>query len=448
MRSSTLFGGAVSLVIMAIAVLLKRAQHQLQVPYKPWHCTWPGVQCATTPVHGYVDPQFESVRRLFEETIARGDDMGAGLAVYVDKKLVMDVHGGWQRVNPNVPYSNDTLQVVYSCTKVLSNIIIAQLVGQGLLDYDAPIATYWPEFAQGNKEQVTVGELVQYKGGVGFFEEPLPYAIASDPTAFSAWLAARPHNFDGVPVRSYHAVSIGYYLNEIVRRVDPQGRSIGQIAEDEMMKNYGVEWHLSPDDSYASRLAQLYRLPVVTRYKDLFDALVGKGNSITAEFLRKSSIVYKSVLNVNPDALDSFGIVNSKLRTIEGPAYSGFTNAASIAKMAAMMANGGRAIVPGEPDLLDAKTYALATARTPADYDHFLMRATTLLKGGFGVFEWPVPGTPFYGWTGAGGALFLWNDELQIGFGYTTNGIIGEGPDSRTVPLMQEIVRCVKARTK
>lgn len=119
-----------------------------------------------------------------------------------------------------------------------------------------------------------------------------------------------------------------------------------------------------------------------------------------------------------------------------------------MAKLAAMMANGGHAIEQGEPDLLEEATYATATAEpVGAEFDHLLNNHLTALKGGFTVMD-PmihVENTTFIGWAGAGGSLFVWNPELSIGFGYCDNGIFNlVAPDERSLHILSALVRRVK----
>ncbi|ORX43698.1 beta-lactamase/transpeptidase-like protein [Hesseltinella vesiculosa] len=429
--------GLATLLVLVANVI----QHQLRTPYTPWRCTLPLVHCPSPLIQGYVHPDYQRVRDIFEANLASGDDNGAGVAVFVQNELVVDLQGGWQKLNPRIPFTEDTLQLVYSSTKMLANIITAQFVQKGLLDYDAPIAWYWPEFAQGHKENVTLSDLVQHSAGVGYLDTPLKEADFRDPDSFSQLLARQPHNFGGAKTRSYHAMTGGWYLNEILRRVDPQGRTIGQIAEAELLQNYGVEWHLSANDDLEPRLAQIYRPPVVVQLKPLLVSIFSGQESYMVDLLRKKSVAYRTLVDSTPNQVPVFDLVKSDVRKLEGPSYNGYTNAFSIAKLAAMMANRGRAVVQGEPDLLDEKTYAIASAPMPLAYDILIRRPMATLKGGFGFnYEYAVDGVIFTGWTGAGGSVFYWNEEYRIGFGYLTNALKGSAPDARSLSLLHEIV--------
>ncbi|KAI8065852.1 beta-lactamase/transpeptidase-like protein [Gongronella butleri] len=448
MKRPALIGTCLATLMVYMSMVV---HHQLNAPYKPWSCTLPYANCVQATVQGHVDPAYDEVRRIFQHNLDSGEDVGAGVAVYVRNQLVVNLQGGWQQLRPRVPYTENTLQLVYSCTKMLAYIVTAQFVQKGLLDYDFPIAHYWREFAQGNKENVTVADLVQHAGGVGYLDKPLSFQDAIDRETFSAILAGQQHNFGGARTRAYHAVTGGWYLNEIIRRVDPQGRTIGQIAETDLRSAYGVEWHLAPGNEYDARIAELHFLPLVQRIKEFIE-LVFRGNKIyLKDLLQKGNILYKTVVQSMPDQVLFQALPKSHIRPLEGPSYSGYTNAYSIAKLAAMMANRGHAIVPGEPDMLNETTYVMAMQPMPLEYDVIIKRPMPILKGGFGFNEvqninmvQAVDGVVFNGWKGVGGSLFYWNEEYQIGFGYVTNAFRKDLPDNRSLSLLTEVVKQAK----
>lgn len=142
-----------------------------------------GIGCPTNiPIHGYVDDDYKEVYDLFSNNFKRGQDIGASVSAYVNGRKILSLQGGWQDIEEKVAYTNKSLQMVFSTSKILVKkklcnllsfysftkkiiifkgvVVIAQLVEQGLLAYDEKISTYWPEFAQGNKENVTLCELV------------------------------------------------------------------------------------------------------------------------------------------------------------------------------------------------------------------------------------------------------------------------------------------------
>ncbi|KAI8150364.1 beta-lactamase/transpeptidase-like protein [Fennellomyces sp. T-0311] len=410
----------------------------------PWSCSVLGYDCSkryNVEFRGYVNEDYKSAEDAFKNNFFIGDDVGAAVTVYVDGEIVIDMQGGWQNVEDRIPYTNNTLQMVFSSTKALTSIVVAQMVEKGLLSYDEKIATYWPEFAQGNKENVTVEDLMQHAAGVGFFDKPLSTAEAEDPERFSHILAAQPHNFGGVRTRGYHGTSRGWYVNEILRRV--ANRTVHDVAM-ELNEKYDIEWNLKPyQEKYDSRIAPFYPAPkLVNLYRVI--KLLGVRGFIDRIFTSEDAIRKMPRGMLDNASLDDH--ITLRHRRIESPSFSGFTNSRSIAKLAAMMANGGKAIVDGEPDLLNEETYALATGPVPVDFDLFFQLPMPALKGGWGISDGiAIEGVQFVGWAGMGGSVFIWNPEHKIGFGYCMNGMhpTSDRPDRRSMSILRAVVKRV-----
>lgn len=171
--------------------------------------------------------------------------------------------------------------------------------------------------------------------GVGALDEPLSFAIASDPDAFSDFLARQPHNFDGKPVHSYHALTQGWYINEVVRRVDPQHRTIDGIAR-AYKEKWGIEWYLKPDTVEGldlSRISEFIEPPVYQTLIPFFATLLHptKDKTFVKGSFDKMSLFYRSI--INPKFDQAMGIIMNKdprHRAIESPAYSGHSNADSV----------------------------------------------------------------------------------------------------------------------
>ncbi|GET64181.1 serine hydrolase [Rhizophagus irregularis DAOM 181602=DAOM 197198] len=207
--------------------------------------TLPYIRCPYNIISGFTSQEFSDVRQVFLENFENGQEVGAQVSVYYNNELVVDLSCGFADVSTGKPYDDSTLQLVFSSTKVLSGIVVARLVEQGLLDYNSPISKYWPEFAQGGKENVTLLDLMVHRAGVGFIDShDMSVQDLYDLDNLSEILAKQPHNFNGVPKRAYHGISRGWYLNEIVRRVDPRHRTIGRIVSEDIVPEYNIEFYL------------------------------------------------------------------------------------------------------------------------------------------------------------------------------------------------------------
>ncbi|KAK4520818.1 uncharacterized protein ATC70_006698 [Mucor velutinosus] len=448
---------AVSLIVPLVSLVVYQAASKPSFLSLP--CAVVGFDCPShIPVHGFVDDEYKEVYDLFVDNIKQGHEVGASLTAYVDGKQVISLQGGWQDVENKIEYTNNTLQMVFSSTKVLAAIIIAQLVDQGLLSYDERIATYWPEFAQNNKENVTLMDLMRHTAGVGALDTPISLANVTDYATFTKILAEQPHNFGGIPTHAYHAITQGWYQNEIIRRVDPQHRTIDDFAR-EFKDKYGSEWYLKPDATEGvdlSRIAPFYSRPSYQKLIGLATAVLNPFTDKT--FLKalfdKNSLFTKTIIHANIG--QKKGIMNNRdpeTRAIEGPSYSGHTNADSMAKLAAMMANRGKAIVEGEPDLfINDSTYQEATAFVASEVDAvFPQIVIHNQRGGFmafpneGFFDLSDKETQFVGGAGAGGSLFVWNEKYNIAFAYAMNGYNDNiDTDRRTKLVVKAIFEKVK----
>lgn len=243
-------------------------------PFQPASCTGFGLSCPMTTNHitGVLErPEYYGqVLGYYTDLIAKAEDLGGSLAVFVDGKAVIDVHTGFKDLARTQVYDNTTLQQVYSCGKAVEGIIIARLVDQGKLDYEAKIVEYWPEFGQNGKEEVRLKDLMVHESGVPALDDEdkldaLSWASVGDEEKFSERLARQPHAFGGKPTRAYHAITRGWFLNEIVKRVDPKGRTIGQIAQQDLMTDYeDLELYYSklPKESdWNDRLSPMHDYP-------------------------------------------------------------------------------------------------------------------------------------------------------------------------------------------
>ncbi|CAG8569758.1 4723_t:CDS:2, partial [Racocetra fulgida] len=411
---------------------------------------------------GYVAPEFINVKKAFITNFENGEEVGSSVAVYYDGKLVVDLQGGYADLETMHEYDNNTLQQVFSCTKAFSAIVIARLVDQGILDYNEKISTYWPEFAQGNKENVTLKDLVNHCGGVSYFDKVVKSDL-EDLDKLAKILAAQPHAFGGVPNRAYHAVTYGWYLNEVVRRVDPKHRTIGKIVSEEILTQYDLEFYISFPPSLISRVAKIYKTSTVKTTIEMLSVFkswwAGKvPGSFFSEFINKESVIYKTYEALYP--LSTTPIDHSKLEivTVEWPSANGLTNAKSIAKLGAMIVNNGQSLsddsssssssVSSKP-FLSKSIVDLISIKSPAIFDYVYYYNITPSFGGFVYIRFPgIEDVEFLGWGGYGGSLFIWNRELGISFGYAMNGLrmhpMGELSDKRAWSILKEVVNVVK----
>ena len=178
----------------------------------------------TVTVHGVAADGFDGVRSAFASAFEGDPAMGASLAIRVDGRPVVDLWGG--DASDGAPWSEDTLSVIFSCTKGLVSLVAARLVQDGLLDYDAPVGRYWPEFAVAGKERTLVSDLLAHRSGVSAPREPLTTGDILEWETVIARLAAQEPLWQPGTGHAYHAITHGWLIGEVIRRIT--GQSVGE----------------------------------------------------------------------------------------------------------------------------------------------------------------------------------------------------------------------------
>ncbi|KAF8941279.1 hypothetical protein BGZ47_007438 [Haplosporangium gracile] len=418
-------------------------------PFQPASCTSFGLHCPMTTNHitGVLErpEHYGQVLGYYTSLIAQSEDLGGSLAVFIDGKPVIDVYTGFKDLARTKAYDNTTLQQVYSSGKAVEGIIIARLVDQGKLEYEAKVVEYWPEFGQNGKEDVRLRDLMVHESGVPALDDEdkldvLSWASLGDEEKFSERLARQPHVFDGKPTRAYHAITRGWFLNEIVKRVDHKGRTIGQIAQQDLMTDYeDLELYyakLPKESDWEERLSPMHDYPLLRLLGRLVLPQVVQNSKVFGHprLLPLHRIVKKSFESKSLTAkalTPKFAPWPRLFRTpeahmYEGTSYSLKTNAHSLARLMSMMANKGGATRPGEPDLISPAVYTQATTLHSTSLCEVTGEAFPLSVGGWVKSrnfygEGPLKGVEVQGWAGAGGSMIIWIEELGIGFSYVTN---------------------------
>jgi CubicO group peptidase (beta-lactamase class C family) len=369
-----------------------------------------------TYIAGEVAPGWEPVRDAFVANFEQSEEVGAGVAVYHRGNKVVDLVGGSFDADRTGDYTPDALQLVFSTTKGITAIAVAMCVERGLLDYDEKVSTYWPEFAQAGKGDVTVAQLLSHQVGLPTIDGKLTLAEALDWPTVTAALAAQAPLWEPGTGHGYHALSYGWLAGELVRRVDPKERSLGGFVADEIVTPLGAStelWIGLPEEQEA-RLSPIIPSPppsdpaMLAMMQQFMgpDSLAGRALSLNGAFV--------------DDSGQFGGAFNRRdVHAAEVPAANGITNAASLARV--------YSAVVGEVDgvrlLGDDIVARASTCVTPAgEPDNCLMMPTTfgmgfMTSGDFSLFG----GGRSFGHPGAGGSVGYADPDQQIGFGYVMN---------------------------
>jgi CubicO group peptidase (beta-lactamase class C family) len=176
-------------------------------------------------VHGYCDERFSHVKDVFAESFKLGLDVGASFAATLKGKFVVDIWAGYEDAANTKPWEKDTIINVFSTIKIMATICTLMLVDHGLLDLDAPVVQYWPEFAQNGKEKLPVRYLLSHTSGLAGWNEKFPFEGLYDWNLCVSKLAAQKPFWKPGTKSGYHAITFGYLLGELVRRIS--GKSFG-----------------------------------------------------------------------------------------------------------------------------------------------------------------------------------------------------------------------------
>jgi CubicO group peptidase (beta-lactamase class C family) len=188
-------------------------------------------------VQGHATSGFEVVRGAFADNFARRRELGGACCAYRHGEKVVDIWGGIRNGATGDPWERDTMVIVYSATKGLSAMTLAIAHSRGWLDYEARVCRYWPEFAQQGKERVTVRQLLAHQAGLYVLDETLDRNLLRDLDRLAVVLARQKPAWQPGERQAYHGITLGFYESELLRRIDPQHRSLGQFFQDEIASN-------------------------------------------------------------------------------------------------------------------------------------------------------------------------------------------------------------------
>jgi CubicO group peptidase (beta-lactamase class C family) len=365
----------------------------------------------TMRIEGYVSPGFDSVREAFAENFARRRELGGACCAVHNGETVVDLWGGVRNAIPGEPWERDTMVIIYSATKGLAAMTLALAHSRGWLDYDEHVSAYWPEFAQHGKERITVRQLLAHQAGLYVLDEPVTRELVSDLDRLAVVLARQTPAWPPGERQAYHGITLGFYESELLRRIDPQHRSLGQFFQDEIAAPLGLDVFIRvPDHIPNSRFATMTRPSMLELFRGFplrlaLDTL--NRNSKISKALRGSALPHDD------------GCVYA--RNLEVPSGGAVGTARAIAHAYSAFATGGRELG------LRRETMALlaAPAVPPARgfYDECMKMSGVAFSLGFMK---PSAALPFgsarsFGSPGAGGAMGFADPDAGIGYAYVTN---------------------------
>lgn len=392
-----------------------------------------------TAVHGFAASGFESVRAAFADNFSQRNELGAACCAYVGGRKVVDLWGGVRNEDTEAPWEEDTMVLVWSATKGLSAMTLALAHSFGWLDYDAPVSRYWPEFAQHGKERVTVRQLLAHQAGLFAFDEPVTPDVLRDLDRLAVVLARQTPAWPAGERQAYHAISLGFYEGELLRRLDPKHRSLGQFFQEEIATPLGEDFFIRlPESVPNSRLATLSAPPMT-------EALRHFPLRLAIDAMNPHSNIYRALIS-NPGTEFIRDKRKIYVRDLEVPAGGGVGTARAMARAYGVFATAGIELNL-RPETLQLLA-APAVPPTRGFYDECMRNEAQFSLG----FMKPSAAMPMgtdgrtFGMPGAGGALGFADPALGLGYGYVTSrmGTYLTG-DPRDVALRNALYGALRA---
>ncbi len=416
-------------------------------------------------VQGTVAPGFESVKRVYEHEIQTMAEKNTQLCVYYKGERVVDL---WASATNDARFSADSIVNVFSSGKSLEAIAIASLVGKGLLDYKAKIVDYWPEFGANGKGELTVADLMRHEGGMAAFttsldaedllvknikENKVGKVIEGHPARFRKGNGSK---------REYHAITRGWIVNELFRRVDPAGRTIGEFLSEEIRSPLEADAIIGVKEAELDRISRVWLLGLGFQFLESLKPRF-LGRKIKHSFLQLLGMLLRIIPSMRHattrgapppfKGMKAIGFFNEPVVAMgETPSAAANCSARGLAKIAAMMSAGGKW---AEREYLSEGAWK-ALHEDPVEAD-MGFAPTHFTQGGVNLFtEAQAQRTGlerafnsgregFYGWMGLGGSIFQWHPRHEIGFGFVPTSLhVLDILNERGKTYQAEVLRCVE----
>ncbi len=377
----------------------------------------------TTIIHGTCDPAFALVRDTFAENFTSRGEVGAAVCVYKDGRKVLDLWGGIADQKTGRAWDKDTIVCMMSVGKAMAALCVLRLIDRGLIDLEAPVARYWPEFAQAGKDKITVRLLMGGLAGL-VYADHAPEGAAFDWDVMVRALEKQEPIWKPGTVGAYHSMTAGHLFGELVRRVD--GRMVNVMFAEEVANPLGADYKIGVDDADLSRVATMIPNPGSVSFTQIADP--------TSKLGRAWRILPKG-----PDVFNSTAYRKSVF-----PSGSGHGTARGIARIYAALCNGGQldgyyVLSPALIDELRKPSWEGVCGMTDREFRY-----------GLGFFISAPPLIPFgankraFGHPGAGGAIGFCDPEAGLSFSYSPNFMCsGAGAGDRCEALIESAFSCL-----
>jgi CubicO group peptidase (beta-lactamase class C family) len=375
-----------------------------------------GRPSSSSGVFGRYRPRFQELYQEFVRNFAERGEVGASVCVVWEGETVVDLWGGIARVDTATPWESDTLTHVWSSTKGATALCAHLLADRGLLDLDAPVVQYWPEFGQQGKDAITVAMLLSHQAGLPAVRTPLPAGAFYDWDLMTSSLAAEAPFWEPGTRNGYHALTFGFLVGEVVRRV--AGKTLGTFFHDEVATPLGLDFWIGLPEEEEARVAPQIPAdpgPLPAFYLEAFS----DPTSIPG------LVVFNSGGYLNPGEADT-----RAAHAAEIGAAGGITNARGLANMYAPLAGSRRGALVGDDTLARmARTVSAtgqdATVLVPSRFAAGYIKSTDNRRRLTGDRDSVILSDEAFGHIGFGGSIGFADPRARMSFGYAMNKMGG-----------------------
>jgi CubicO group peptidase (beta-lactamase class C family) len=376
-------------------------------------------------VQGYFDLRFEAVKEAFTALFDNPQERGMALCVQVGGETVLDIWAGVADKDGLQPWHSDTILNLFSCTKTFTAVTALQLVGEGKLELDAPVARYWPEFAAAGKDKITLRHLLSHQAGLPALHQMLPAEALYDWSAMTTALAAEQPWWQVGEGHGYAPITYGWLVGELLRRIE--GRGPGESIGARIAKPLGLDFHVGLDDAEFDRVAHISR---------------GKGSVGDAAAQRLLTVMMSDAEAMSTRAFTNPPSIMTSTnkpewRRMQQPAANGHGNARSLAGFYSALLDGSLL----ESELLDelAREHAVGNDKTLLTRTRFglgcMLDQPAEANATYGM------GPRAFGHPGAGGSCGFADPDRDVAFGFVVNNL---GPFVLMDPRAQQLARVLE----
>ena len=388
-------------------------------------------------VSGTVKHGFEDVQEAFIDNFTKRNELGAACCVYHRGEKVVDLWGGVRNKSTGEPWEEDTMVLVFSTTKGMAGLAMALANSRNLLDYEERVSRYWPEFAQSGKESVTVRQLLSHQAGLFAFDSQVDKSTVADMDRLATVLARQRPAWEPGTRQAYHAISLGFYEGELIRRVDPSHRTLGQFFQDEVASPLGLDFYIRLPESIPNS-----RLAVIEKFNPMAAIFSVRSVPLLLATMNRNSPTYRAMF-ANPGPWLPLDEEHVYARNLEVPSAGGVGTARAIAHAYSVFATGGTELSLSDGTL--KLLMASAVAPLHGFYDEVMKKEMSLSLG----FLKPSATYPFgnpgaFGTPGAGGSFGFADPEAGIGYAYVCNRMgARQGGDPRELALRNALHKVI-----